>query len=201
MRFSAFSNCSKFQFFSTFWVLRNFYCGDVHHANYCEFCLNPHFFHCAHCVNKIYSVLEAFDIAVCFCIFLRLRNIYSGHAHHTNYGKHSLNHHFRHFANCMWDSQCFQTFGNCSLCCIFWRLRNFYYGDAHRANYAKHSLNHHFQDCAHCVSEIFTVFKLFETTFGFAHFGFYEISTPVMRTMLAMVTVVQIIITDIAQTV
>ena len=160
MRFSAFSNCSKLQFFSTFWVLRNFYCGDVHHANYCEFCLNPHFFHCAHCVNKIYSVLEAFDIAVCFCIFLRLRNIYSGDAHHTNYGKHSLNHHFRHFANCMWDSQCFQTVRNNIWFCTFWLLRNFNFSDANHSNYCELCINHHFFHCAHWVNKIYSVFKL-----------------------------------------
>ena len=28
-----------------------------------------------------------------------LRNYYSGGAHHVNYGKHSLNHHFRHSAD------------------------------------------------------------------------------------------------------
>ena len=179
-RFQIVRNCSSFPHFEFYEIFTAVMCTMLIIVN---FFLNPHFFHCAHCVNKIYSVLEAFDIAVCFCIFLRLRNIYSGDGHHTNYGKHSLNHHFRHFANCVWDSQCFRTFGNCSLFCIFWRLRNFYYGDAHRANYAKHSLNHYFQDCAHCVSEIFTVFKLIEITFGFAHFGFYEVSTPVMRTL------------------
>ena len=42
---------------------------------------------------------------------------------------------------------------------------------------------------------------LFENAVCFAHFGFYQISTPVMRTMLTMGNVVQIIISDIAQTV
>ena len=41
----------------------------------------------------------------------------------------------------------------------------------------------------------------FENPVCFAHFGFYQISTPVMRTMLTMVNVVHIIISDIAQTV
>ena len=42
---------------------------------------------------------------------------------------------------------------------------------------------------------------LFENAVCFAHFGFYQISSPVIRTMLTMVNVVQIIISDIAQTV
>ena len=39
------------------------------------------------------------------------------------------------------------------------------------------------EHCAHCVYEIFSVFKLFEITLCFVHFGLFEISTPVMRTM------------------
>ena len=47
----------------------------------------------------------------------------------------------------------------------------------------------------------FTVFSdLSIFLFCFTHFGFYEISTQVMRTMLTMVKVVQFIISDIAQT-
>ena len=42
---------------------------------------------------------------------------------------------------------------------------------------------------------------LFENAVCCANFGFYQISSPVMRTMLTMVNVVQIIISDIAQTV
>ena len=42
---------------------------------------------------------------------------------------------------------------------------------------------------------------LFENAVCFAHFGFYQISTAVMRTMLTMGNVVQIIISDIPQTV
>ena len=72
----------------------------------------------------------------------------------------------------------------------FWIIRNFYSGDAHHANYGKHSLNHHCRYCANCVYQIYSVFKLFEIAICFAHFGFYEISTPVMRTMLTMQNVV-----------
>ena len=65
-----------------------------------------------------------------------------------------------------------------------WLLRNFYCGDAHHANYDKHSLNHHLQHCAHSVYQIYSVLKIFEITVSFTHFGFYEISTPVVRIML-----------------
>ena len=92
----------------------------------------------------------------------------------------------------------FETFRNCSLFCTFWLLQNFNSGDAHQANYAKHSLNHHFQYCAHCVYDTYSVLKLFEIAVCFAHFGFYEISTLVVRTKLTMVDIVQIIISNIA---
>ena len=49
------------------------------------------------------------------------------------------------------------------------------------------------------VYKRFTVFfKLFEIAVCFAHFDFFEISTPVMRIMLSMANIVQIIISDIA---
>ena len=53
-------------FFSTFWLLRNFYSCDAHHANYGKHCLNSHFQQCAHSVYEIYGALKLFKIAVCF---------------------------------------------------------------------------------------------------------------------------------------
>ena len=58
-----------------------------------------------------------------------------------------------------------------------------------------------FRHCAHFVYHICSVLKLFKMAVCFAQFGFYEISTPVMRTMLTMMNVVQIILFDIAHTV
>ena len=118
-----------------------------------------------------------------------LRNFYSGDAHHGNYSERCSNHHFRYCANCLnqiysiWDSVCFQTFRNCTWFCTFWLLRNLYYGDAHHANYAKNCLHHHFQHFANWLYKIYSVLKLFQIAVCFAHFGFYEISTPVMRTI------------------
>ena len=85
---------------------------------------------------------------------------------------------------CISDLPRFETFRNCSLFCTFLLLRNFYSCDAHHANYGKHSLNHHLQHCAHSVYQIYSVLKLFKITVCFTHFGFYEISTPVVRIML-----------------
>ena len=84
---------------------------------------------------------------------------------------------------CKIDLQCFRTFRNCCLFCTFSLIRNIYSRDAHHANYGKHSLNNHFQHCPHCVYEIYSVLKLFEIAVCFTHFGFYEISTPVVRIM------------------
>ena len=66
----------------------------------------------------------------------------------------------------------------------FWLFRKFYSCDAHHAIYGKHSSNHHLQQCAPNVYEIYCVLKLLEITVCFTHFGFYEISTPVVRIII-----------------
>ena len=91
-----------------------------------------------------------------------LRNFYSGNAHHANYGKQCLDHHFRYCAQCIWDLQCCQTFRNCWLFCTFRLLRNFYSADAHHANHGERCSDHHFWYCESCVYQIYSVFKLFE---------------------------------------
>ena len=96
--------------------------------------------------------------------------------------------------------QCFATFRNCCLFCTFWFLRSFYSDDAEHGNYGEHCSNHHFRRWAHFVHHIYSVLKLFEIAVCFAHFGFYEVSTLMMRTMVTMVNVVQIIISDLEQT-
>ena len=279
--------------FCTFWLLRNSYSGDPRHANYAKHSLHHHFQHCAKRVNQIYSLWKLFEIGVCFCTFLLLWNFCSGDAHHANYGKHTLNHHFQHSANCVYqiysvwnlfeiavrfahlaftkfllwwcapwklqwtlfkssfpilrklckwdlqhmrfsvfsnlsklhlvlhilaftksllrwcppcklweklftssfptlrklviyDLQRFEIFPNCCLFCTIWLLRNFNSGDAHHSNYWELCLNHHSFHCSHCVNKIYSVLKPFEITVCFGKFGFYEISTPVMRTILTM---------------
>ena len=102
---------------------------------------------------------------------------------------------------CISDWKRFETFRNCSLFSTFLLLRNFYSGDAVHANHGKHSLNHHLQHCAHSVYQIYSVLKLFKIAVCFTHFGFYEISTPVMGPMETVVNIVQVIISDIGHTV
>ena len=102
---------------------------------------------------------------------------------------------------CIWDLQCLETFRNCCLFCTFWHIRNFYCGEAHHANYTKHSLNLHFQHCAHCAYHIYSICKVFEMAVCFKHIGLFEIWTALILTMLGMVNVVQIIISDIANSV
>ena len=69
-------------------------------------------------------------------------------------------------------------------------FRNFYSPDAHHPNHGKHSLNQHFQHFLHSRYKIYSDFKVFETAFCFAHFDFFEISTPLMRIMLTMANIV-----------
>ena len=102
---------------------------------------------------------------------------------------------------CIWDLQCFQSFRNCSLFCTFWLIRNFYSFHEQPVNYSKHSLNDHYQHCAHCVYDIYSICKFSEMAVCFAHIGLFEIWSALILTMLAMVKVVQIIISDIAHSV
>ena len=78
----------------------------------------------------------------------------------------------------------FWNFSKLQFVLTFLLLRNFYSGDAHHANHGKHSLNHHLQHCAHSAYQIYSVSKLFKIAVCFTHFGFHEISTPVVRIML-----------------
>ena len=102
---------------------------------------------------------------------------------------------------CISDLQHFATFRNCCLFFTFWLIRNFYSGEAHHANYSKHSLNDNFQHCAHCVYDIYSICKVFEMAVCFAHVRLFEIWTALILTMLAMMNVAQIIISDIAHSV
>ena len=144
---------------------------------------------------------ETFRNCCLFCTFWLLQNFYSGDAHHAKYGERCSNHHFRHGAHCVYHIYGILKLLEIAFFCTFWLLRNFYSSDAHHAKYGKHSLNHYFPRGLHCVYQIYSFLKFFKIAVFFTPFGFYEISTPVMRTMLTTVNVVQIIISDIAHTV
>ena len=143
----------------------------------------------AHTVYIRFTVFSNFSICSLFWPFWLFRNFYSGDAHHASYGKHTLNHHFRYVAHTVYKIYSVLNFSICCLFCTFWLFRNFYSGDAHHANYAKHSLNHHFRHGAHSVYKIYSVFKTFRFALCFDHFDCFEISTPVMRIMLAMANI------------
>ena len=152
--------------------------------------LNRHSFHSSHCVNKIYSVFKPFEIAVC-CGTFGFYEISTPVMRTMLTMLNVVQIIISDIAQAMSIRfTVLQTFQNCWLFCIFWLLRNFYSRGAHDANYAKHSLNHHFRHSAHSVDKIYSVFKLFEFAVCFAHFGFYEISTPVMRNIPIIVNYV-----------
>ena len=87
---------------------------------------------------------------------------------------------------CIWHLHYLQSFRNGCLFCTFWLIRNLNCADSHHASYGERCSNHHFQHCAQCVYEIYSVFKVFEIAVCFAHFGLFEILTPVRGIMLTM---------------
>ena len=141
------------QFVLHIWLLRNFYCGDAHHAmsNIVLIIIS----NIAHTLYIRYKAFWNFSKLQFVFTFWLLRNFYSCDAPHGNYGEHCSSHHFATLDTlCRVDLQCFQTFRNCCLFCAFWLIRNIYSGDAHDANYCKHSLNHHFQYWTQCISDL-----------------------------------------------
>ena len=190
MRFTVFSNFSKLQFVFHIWLLRNFYCGDAHHANYGKHSFNHHFQHCAHSVYQIYSVFKLFEITVFLHILAFTKFLLRWCAPWKLWWTLFKSSFPTLDTLCRLDLQCFQTFRNCCLFCAFWLFRNIYSGDSHDANYCKRSLNNHFQYWTHGAYQIYSVFKLFETAVFSAPLGFYEISTVVMRIMLTRANIV-----------
>ena len=166
------------------------------HVSYGKHSLNHHFGHYAHSVYNIYSVFKPFEIAVCFAhfdffeittpvmrIMLAMANIVQiiiSDVAHTVYIRFTV----------------FSNFSKSRLFFSFWVFRNYYSGDAHHFNYGKHSSNHHFRHGTHSVYKTCSVLKLFEIAVCSASFDFFEITTPMMRLMLAMANIVQIIISD-----
>ena len=137
----------------------------------------------------------------CFAFWL-FRIFYSVDAQHAIDGKHSLNNYFHHFGHCVYEIFIsFIVFEIAVWFCTYWLLRISNAADSHHPNYSERCSIHHFRHWAHCVCYIYSVFKRFEIAGCFSHFGFNETSTPLIRTLLTMVNVVQIMISDIGQTV
>ena len=195
--FETFRNCCLF---CTFSLLRSFYSDDAHHGNYGERCSNLHLRSWAHIVYQIYSVLKIIEITGYFAHF-GFYEISTPVTRTMVTMVHVVQIITSDFAHTVYIGfEPFETFRNCNLFCTFWLLGNLYCGDEHYANYGLPSSNHHFRHCAHCSYHIYSVLKLFGIAVCFAHFAFYEVSTPMMRTMLTMLNVVQIIISEVEHT-
>ena len=157
-----------------------------------QWCLNHHFRQGTHSVYKIYSVLKLFEIALCSAPFdffeittpmmrlmLAMANIVQiiisdmGHIVYITFTV------FSNFSNLQFVLHIL----------TFLKLL------------PQWCLNHHFRQGTHSVYKIYSVLKLFDFAVCSAHFDFFEITTPVMRIMLTMANIVQIIISDVAQTV
>ena len=192
IRFKAFWNFSKLLFVLQILAFRKFYSADVHHANYLESCSNHHFWHWAHCVYQIYSVLKLFEKSVCFANFgfyeistpvmpttLSMANIvYIIISNIANIVCIT----FKIFLNLFEMGVCFAHFGFDEISTPVMRtmLNMVNVGQINISDFA----------CAHCVYQIYSVLKSFEIAVCFPHFGFYKISTPVMPTTLSMANIV-----------
>ena len=85
--------------FSTVWLLRNFHSADANDATHGERWSNHDFRTlCTLCIWDL-QCFQTFQNYFLFSTFWLIRNFYSSDADHANYGKHSLNHQFRHGAN------------------------------------------------------------------------------------------------------
>ena len=102
---------------------------------------------------------------------------------------------------CISDFQRFETFWNCCLFCTFGLFAKFLVRWCAPCLLWQTMFRSSFPILRTMYMRFAVLSNLSKLLVCFAHFGFYEISTPVMRTMLTMVNVVQIIISDIAQTV
>ena len=152
------------------------------------------------CISDLQH-FETFRNCCLFCTFWLIRNFYSGDANHANYGKRSLDHHFQHCAQSVY--QILRIFKAFKIAVCFAHFASYEVSTPEMRNMLTmaNSLNHHFLHCAHCVYEIYIVFELLKIAVCFADFGFFEIWTPLILAMLTMVNIVKIIISDIAHSV
>ena len=176
--------------FCTFWLIRNFYSAEAHHANYSKYLLNHHFQHCAQCVYETYSVFKVFQIAICFANFPFTKFLPQWCAPCQQWWTFFKSSFPILYTLGRWDLQCFHTFRNCCFFSTFRIIWKFNSGDASHANYGKYILNHHFQHCAHCAYDIYSICKVLEMPVCFAQFGLFEISTPGRRIMLTIANIV-----------
>ena len=152
------------------------------------------------CIRDLHC-FQSFRNTCLFCTFWFIRNLNSTDSHHAYYGERCSNHHFWHGAKCVSEIYSVLKLFEIAVCFHIFLFSKLNSADSHHASYGKRCSNHHFQHCAQCVYEIYSLFKVFEIAVCFAHFGLFEISTPVMSNMLTMANIVWMIITNIAHTV
>ena len=140
--------------------------------------------------------LQSFRNGCLFCTYWLIRNLNCAHSHHASYGERCSNHHFRHWAQCVSENYSVLKLFEIAVCFAHFGIFEVSTAVRRLMLTIPNRLNHHFQHCAHCVYEIYSIFKVFEIVVCFAPFVVFEIWTP-----LAMVNVVQIIISSIAHSV
>ena len=169
---------------------------SAHHANYGERCVKSSFPILRKlCISDL-PCFQTFRNFSLFCIFWLWGNFYSDDSHQWKLCVNVIVQVIisnTPYTLCISDLQRFETFRNCFLFCTFWLFTKFllrWYAPCQLL--PNNSLDHHFRYCAQCIWELKCFHSFSNIAVCFTHFGFYEISTPVMRTMLTMVNVVQI---------
>ena len=189
MRFTVFSNYSKLPFVLHILTFSRFL------LRWCASCkLSQNEFRSSYptwrtqCIEDL-QCFEPFRNSCFFYTFWLFRNYNSGDAHHINYGKHSLNNHFRHSAHSVYKiysvfklfefAVCFANFDFFEITTPVMRIM------LTMANIVQIIIS----DMAHTVYINFTVFSNFRN-YCSAHFVFFGITTPVVRIVLSMANIV-----------
>ena len=137
-----------------------------------------------------------------FCTYSLFQDFYSDDAHHANYGKNSSNRHFQHGAQSVYKIYSVLKLFDFAICSAHFDFFEITTPVMRIMLTMANIVQIIISDMAHTVYLRFTVFfKLFDFAICCAHFHFFEITSAVMRIILTMANIVQISISDMAQTV
>ena len=145
---------------------------------------------------------QSFRNGCLFCTYWLIRNLNCAHSHHASYGERCSNHHFRHCAQCV--NEIYSVFKVFEIAVCFPHFGLFEISTPVMSNMLTiaNIVWMIITNIAHTVHMTFTVFSKFsKIAVCFAHFGIFEIWTALILTILAMVNVVQFIISNIAHSV
>ena len=133
--------------------------------------------------------------------FFLLRNFYSGNEPHGNYGKHCLTHHFQHCAQCVYETYSVFKVIQIAIFLHIFPFTKFLLRWCATWLLWQTLFNSSFPTLRKlCISDL-QYFQSFRNSCLFCSHFFLDIWTPLILTMLAMVNVVQIIISNIAHSV